>query len=159
MLKKIISGGQTGADRAALDVALAQGYPCGGYCPAGRQAEDGPLPMRYPLVELGGGYRQRTRANVNASDATVLFYQGMPTGGTALTLAFCLKAKQPFKLIDRGLCDAAQAAAALQRFIDEYDVACLNVAGPRASQDEAIYAYVWEVLAALPDLRAVAGTF
>jgi hypothetical protein len=70
-LIKIISGGQTGVDRGALDAALAVKFPCGGWCPADRRAEDGSIPGRYPLTPLpGGGYRERTRQNVIDSDGT-----------------------------------------------------------------------------------------
>ena len=86
----IISGGQTGVDRAALDSALSYRVDCGGWCPEGRQAEDGPIPARYPLTELGGGYAARTRKNVEDSDGTVILYFDTPTGGTEKTLRYCL---------------------------------------------------------------------
>src|ERR671915_1058228 len=74
-LAKIISGGQTGTDRGALDAALAWGFPCGGWCPPGRLAEDGQIPERYPLIELKeGGYSQRTLRNVVESDGTAILY-------------------------------------------------------------------------------------
>lgn len=83
----IVSGGQTGVDRAALDVALALGIPCGGWCPKGRLAEDGPLPDRYPLRETEfEGYSKRTKLNVQDSDGTLLFTRQRPSGGTKLTL-------------------------------------------------------------------------
>ena len=73
MLKKIVSGGQTGVDRGALDAALPRGFPCGGYCPAGRRAEDGRIPARYPLEELSSPhYQVRTRRNVEESDGTLI---------------------------------------------------------------------------------------
>ncbi len=75
MLSKIISGGQTGADRAALDAGLERGFPVGGGCPEGRLAEDGPIDSRYVLVKVEGGYIGRTRRNVQDSDGTVIFYQ------------------------------------------------------------------------------------
>ena len=82
MLKKIISGGQTGADRAGLDVALDAGFPCGGWCPKGRKAEDGRIPDKYPLTETGSAdYLKRTEKNVVDADGTVIFTFGMPTGG------------------------------------------------------------------------------
>src|SRR5210317_1948565 len=81
---RIVSGGQTGVDRGALDAALTLGRVCGGWCPEGRLADDGPIPARYPLQELpGGGYRARTRRNVRDSDATLIVTFGAPTGGTA----------------------------------------------------------------------------
>lgn len=98
---KIISGGQTGVDRAALDAALEQGVPCGGWCPEGRRAEDGPIPERYPLREVsGGGYKQRTLQNIRDSDGTVMFYFGHPRKGTENALFFCLKKGKPYLLID-----------------------------------------------------------
>jgi len=78
---KIVSGGQTGADRAALDAALEAGIPCGGWCPHDRAAEDGPIDARYPLTPAAGaGYRQRTRMNVCDSDGTVIFSFGALSG-------------------------------------------------------------------------------
>jgi hypothetical protein len=70
-LKKIVSGGQTGVDQGALEAALRLSFPCGGFCPADRQAEDGTIPQRYPLTPLaGGGYPERTRQNVVASEGS-----------------------------------------------------------------------------------------
>src|SRR5438309_682688 len=87
MLLRIISGGQTGVDRAALDAALACGVPCGGCCPQGRRAEDGPIAARYPLTETPSpDYPPRTERNVRDADATLILIKGMPSGGTALTI-------------------------------------------------------------------------
>lgn len=84
--ERIISGGQTGADRAALDAALACGLPIGGWCPRGRRAEDGQIPARYPLVETPSrDYRQRTRWNVRDSDFTLVFVIGSLGGGSKFT--------------------------------------------------------------------------
>lgn len=81
-LIKIVSGGQTGADRAALDWALAHGVPCGGWCPKGRKAEDGPIDLKYPLKETpSSSYIQRTEWNVRDSDATVVFSNRGPRVG------------------------------------------------------------------------------
>lgn len=149
ILKQVISGGQTGVDRAGLDAALAAGIAIGGFCPKGRAAEDGSIPEHYPLVEIDKGYRQRTRKNVEASDATLIIYSGMPVSGTALTIEFCLKQKKPFKLIDRELVTPEQAATAIERFLEEHEVACLNVAGPREGRTPGIHAYTCQVLASL----------
>ena len=110
---RIVSGGQTGADRAALDAALAAGVPCGGWCPAGRRAEDGVIPARYPLVELaGGGYPARTRRNVVDSDGTVVMAYGPPTGGTRLTVDLCRQVGRPYLVVDAELATAGEAASA-----------------------------------------------
>ncbi|HEY9148077.1 MAG TPA: putative molybdenum carrier protein [Gammaproteobacteria bacterium] len=153
MPMKIISGGQTGADRAALDAAMGLGVPVGGSCPAGRQAEDGPIDERYPLQVITGGYRQRTRKNVEDADASVIFYSGMPTGGTALTIGFCIKSKRPFKLFDRELVPAELASASLRKFMKEHNVKVLNVAGPRASGDPDVYDYTFKVITGLLPMR------
>jgi hypothetical protein len=139
---KVISGGQTGADRAALDAAMKAGISTGGYCPCGRKSEDDVIPEQYPLDEIQGGYRQRTRKNVEVADGTVIFYDRMPTGGTALTIEFCLKLKKPFKLIDRDMVESKHAALAIRQFSIEHNVACLNVAGPRESGCPGMYDYV-----------------
>lgn len=137
MIEKIISGGQTGVDRGALDAALALGFPCGGWCPDGRLAADGPLDLRYPLQELaGGGYRQRTRQNVLDSDATLIVYRRwiQPLSGTELTLQFCLQKRKPYVLIDAAHYSPAQAASLIQEFADHFTVRTLNVAGPQETQ-------------------------
>ncbi|MCD6446738.1 MAG: putative molybdenum carrier protein, partial [Candidatus Marinimicrobia bacterium] len=85
-MTKIISGGQTGADRAGLDAAMELNIPVGGWCPKGRKSEDGPIDNKYPLQETtSGDYRVRTERNVKESDGTLIFTLGKPTGGTALT--------------------------------------------------------------------------
>jgi hypothetical protein len=154
MLKQIISGGQTGADRAGLDAALSAGFPAGGWCPTGRQAEDGPIDSRYPLQELAGGYRQRTRRNVEAADGTAIFYASRLQGGTELTVAFCIKTGQPYKLIDIDLVTPQQAAHLLSIFVREERIESLNIAGPRHSGCPAVYAFV---KTAITGLIAVAG--
>jgi hypothetical protein len=138
----IVSGGQTGVDRAALDAALAAGSPCGGWCPAGRLAEDGPVPECYPLRELAeGGYRERTRANVRDSGGTLVIHAGEVEGGTAHTVDFCRELGKPCLLIDSQAVTPEAAAAAARRFIADNCIAVLNVAGPRASKQPSIYAY------------------
>lgn len=144
---KIVSGGQTGADRAALDVALELGIPCGGWCPEGRQAEDGVIDARYPLQELaGGGYRERTRQNVLDSDGTAIFCFGPPTGGTLSTLEDVREHHKPHLLIDLNEVGLEKVAQQLTAFVAQHQIKKLNVAGPRASTDRRIYSAVTTIL-------------
>lgn len=147
---KIVSGGQTGVDRAALDAARAAGAPCGGWCPRGRRAEDGPIPPGYPLAETdSAGYRERTRANVALADATLVLAFGEPRGGTALTLAFCRELGRPWLLLDATCTPAAEAARRAAAFVRAHGAATLNVAGPRASGEPRAYAYAHALVTAL----------
>jgi hypothetical protein len=138
-LKKIVSGGQTGVDRGALEAALRLRFPCGGSCPADRQAEDGPVPRRYPLTPLaGGGYPERTRENVLGSDGTVILFNGRLTnghitGGTRLTRIYCQEARKPLLIVDNAKASEAMAGAAILEFVNANRISVLNVAGPRAS--------------------------
>jgi hypothetical protein len=133
-LKKIVSGGQTGVDRAALDAARAAGLLCGGWIPADGKAEDGLIPEHYGLLRLPhGSYRQRTRLNVLDSDATAILYHEQLTGGTRLTRNFCALLNRPFLLLDAGAHSVATAVAALTHFLNDAAIEVLNVAGPRAS--------------------------
>lgn len=148
----IVSGGQTGVDRAALDAALEHNIPCGGWCPAGRIAEDGALPARYPLRELeGGGYIERTRANVVDSDGTAIIYAGVLEGGTERTMHFCVEHGRPYVLIDSDATAVEAAAVRVAQFIRRHHIAILNVAGPRASKQPQIYAYAHAVVSRLLD--------
>ncbi len=155
----IVSGGQTGADRAALDFALAHGLAHGGWCPRGRLAEDGPLDERYALRETPTArYAQRTEWNVRDSDATVVFTIGpRPKGGTALTVDLATRLGRPWLHLARegdgsSAGDAptiAEHAARLVEFLRAHDVQCLNVAGPRASQEPEVAGFVRRVLDAV----------
>src|ERR1044071_9444303 len=101
MLKKITSGGQTGVDRAALDVALMLGFNCGGYCPKGRRAEDGTIAPGYPLLETpSSDYQRRTIWNVENSDGTLILAGGELLGGTGFTAETALTLKRPFFIVD-----------------------------------------------------------
>jgi predicted Rossmann fold nucleotide-binding protein DprA/Smf involved in DNA uptake len=135
--RKIISGGQTGVDRAALDVALELGLACGGWCPRGRRAEDGVIAAIYPLQETDSDeYAPRTARNVLDADATLVITRGEPTRGTALTVEIAKRAKRPYMIVD--LAHATDANAVRHWLMREH-VATLNVAGPRQSSCSGIY--------------------
>jgi hypothetical protein len=143
----IISGGQTGADRAALDFAIANGFAHGGWCPRGRLAEDGPIPPRCQLRETPSRkYALRTEWNVRDSDATLIFsIAADPQGGTKLTLDLARKLGKPVLHLSRDI-EPADAAALLRGFLNEHAVETLNIAGPRASQEPEIKAFVTDIL-------------
>src|SRR5262245_8451671 len=134
---KIVSGGQTGVDRAALDVALELGIPCGGWCPRGRRAEDGPLDARYPLRETPWhGYPQRTEWNVRDSDGTLVLTRGDPDRGTALTIELAAAHGKPCLVVDL---DRPAGVDEVRAWGRAHRVGVLNVAGPRESSREGIY--------------------
>jgi Circularly permutated YpsA SLOG family len=129
---KVVSGGQTGVDRAALDAAEAAGLPCGGWCPRGRLAEDGPIDPAYPLVETPStDYPQRTEWNVRDSDATLVIARGRPTGGTALTISLARRYGKPLLVVDLAGDPTPEEA---WRWLEAHGIVTLNVAGPRESQ-------------------------
>ena len=134
-LQKIISGGQTGTDRGALDACIQNNFPCGGWCPAERKAEDGEIPAKYPLQEtLSVGYEERTRLNVRDSDATLIIYEGKLKGGTSLTFHHAKDIGKPvflFKVAPFLIDEILEQAI---HFIKINQVEILNIAGPRASQ-------------------------
>ena len=139
-VERIVSGGQTGVDRAALDVAIALGLPHGGWCPRSRKAEDGRIPERYPMTETSSGeYRVRTDRNVRDSDGTVVITVGDATGGSALTLDYATRRKRPVLHLDVAAVPADAAAAKLNAWIAEHAVGTLNVAGPREGTTPGIY--------------------
>jgi Circularly permutated YpsA SLOG family len=144
---KIISGGQTGVDRAALDVALEHGIECGGWCPAERVDEFGKIPDQYPVHELpGGGFTERTLQNVKDSDGTVVIYPGELYGGTEKTIRFCIDLKRPHQLIDTSKLSAEDAAKLIADFVRENKIGILNVAGPRQSEWREGYDYASRAL-------------
>jgi hypothetical protein len=146
---KIISGGQTGVDRAALDVALKHGIESGGWCPTGRLDEFGRIPDRYPVKELeSGGFAERTLQNVKDSDGTVIVYSGKLSGGTEQTVRFCVEQQRPFKLIDSSNVSTEKAAQLIADFVRANTIDVLNVAGPRQSEWAKGYDYVTSILEA-----------
>jgi len=149
VLKRIVSGGQTGVDRGALDAALAADFECGGWVPGDRMAEDGVIPDRYPLVALpNGNYQQRTRLNVVDSDGTAVLHDGSVSGGTRLTRDLCNLLNRPCILISaRETPDPLTAGKAVLKFVEDNNIETLNVAGPRASAWTAGYAFALETIA------------
>jgi Circularly permutated YpsA SLOG family len=143
---KIISGGQTGVDRAALDVALRHGIECGGWCPAGRLDESGKIPDHYPVQELQGGFSERTVQNVKDSDGTVVVYCDRLSGGTAQTVSFCLELRRPHQLIDASKISAEGATKLIGDFVDKNKIDILNIAGPRESEWPQGYDYAFRAL-------------
>lgn len=142
-----MSGGQTGVDRAALDVALSLGISCCGWVPRGRRAEDGPLPDRYPVRETASeAYEVRTRFNVRDSDATLILTRGRLSGGTALTLAIARELPRPSRVV---VLSQPSDPAAVRQWITGQRVRVLNVAGPRESANPDIYADASRFLRAL----------
>ncbi len=136
-LKQIVSGGQTGVDRAALDAALALNYRCGGWCPKGRRAEDGVIPARYPLRETDSpAYVQRTALNVADSDGTLILTRGALRGGTALTAELARKKGRSCRVVQL---EKGPPVAETVNWLHEHAIAVLNVAGPRESQRPGIY--------------------
>jgi hypothetical protein len=155
----IVSGGQTGADRAALDFAIERGIRHEGWCPRGRLAEDGPIAARYQLRETPARrYSQRTEWNVRDSDATVVFsIARRAVGGTRLTLEIAQRLGKHFLHLSRddmagsakGVADAiAESSGRLAAFLAAHSIRRLNIAGPRASQEPGIGEYVKHVLQA-----------
>lgn len=144
---KIISGGQTGVDRAALDAALSLGIDCGGWCPTGRLDENGRIPDGYPVRELkNGGFAERTLQNVIDSDATIIIHPGTLRGGSADTARFCDEKRKPFMLLDASITSARETAREIDRFVRRHHVEVLNIAGPRPSEWPDGYVFALETL-------------
>lgn len=140
----VVSGGQTGVDRAALDAALALGLPIGGWCPAGRRAEDGPLPAGYPLTPTPSGNEAvRTELNLRDSDATLVLYRGEVGGGTRLTVQLARRLGRPLLLRDL---DHPIVVAELTAWLRINHVLVLNCAGPRESERPGIQAQAQALL-------------
>lgn len=130
-IEKIVSGGQAGVDRAALDTALALGIPCGGWCPKGRRAEDGVIPERYPLTEtISKDYRVRTRRNAREADGTLILVRGSLSGGTALTRRLAEEMGRPCLVINL---TRRPRTSDVRAWLAANNIRILNVAGPRES--------------------------
>jgi hypothetical protein len=147
-IEKIVSGGQTGVDRGALDAALLLGVPAGGYCPRGRLSENGTIPKRYPLVETGSNdYAERTEKNVIHSDATLILSMEFPLrGGTLLTSHLAAKHRKPCRCFDM---NRPPPRGEFRRWIEEERVRVLNIAGPRESRCPGIASKTLEYLTEL----------
>ena len=159
MIEKLVSGGQTGADIAALDVALHYNFPHGGWCPKGRLSLDGQIPAKYRLKETpSAGYPQRTEWNVRDSDGTLIFSLGEKLSrGSAKTAFFCQKHGKPFLHVHPGL--SYQLAADVLRFVRDNGIKVLNIAGTRASKEPYVGKFVKQVLedAFFPKSQGVMG--
>jgi hypothetical protein len=146
-VEKIVSGGQTGVDRAALDVALELGIPCGGWCPKGRIAEDGPIDAHYPLQETASPrYPVRTERNVRDSDGTLILTWGRPSGGTALTIKLAQKQQKPFCVVD--LFEGGDPNTVVE-WAKMNRIRVLNVAGPPESKAPGIHNRAFKFLQSL----------
>ena len=167
---KLISGGQTGVDRAALDIALKHTIECGGWCPTGRLDEFGRIPDRYPVQELNqeskegpsldrpggleaaapwemrGIFPERTLANVRDSDGTIIIYSDQLRGGTEYTDECCEQLQRPHQLIDALKLSAEDAARLIAEFVLKNKIDVLNVAGPRQSEWPEGYDYAFRAL-------------
>lgn len=146
MIKRIISGGQTGADIAGIDAAMACGIPYGGWLPKGRKTENGPLPERYTEFQsmTRGGYPKRTEQNIIESDGTIVFSYGKLIGGSALTKRLCQKHERPFLYVDLG--QEEHPAVSLQEWLKIESIQILNVAGSRESKHPGIHDLVFGIV-------------
>jgi hypothetical protein len=165
MIEKIVAGGQTGADIAALDVALRHGFPHGGWCPKGRRSLEGPIPPQYLLVETPSeSYLQRTEWNVRDTDGTVVFtLASEATGGSLKTIGFARKHKKPCLHLSQSGRSFSPPAVQLREFVKAHGIKVLNVAGSRESKEPGIHDWAMGVLGDAffngenpsPDLRRI----
>lgn len=150
-IRKIISGGQTGADRAAFDFALEKVIEIGGFVPKDRLAEDGRIPEKYTNLQETerDDTGRRTELNVKNSDATLIVSNGELQGGSKLAAEFAEKYRKPFMHVDLSNLKLGEAVKETRRWLDSIKCKTLNVAGARASEDAEIYAKTKEFLSAL----------
>jgi len=146
VIKKVISGGQTGADRAGIDAAIEMGISYGGWLPKGRKAEDGTVPGKYSFMQemTRGGYPKRTEQNIIDSDGTVIFSHGKLSTGSALTVNLAKKHQRPWLYIDLSL--RRNQIISVQDWLIDYDIQVLNVAGSRESKHPGIHDQVKDIL-------------
>ncbi|NQT77217.1 MAG: hypothetical protein HQ565_05855 [Bacteroidetes bacterium] len=141
---KLISGGQSGTDRATLDFALKNNFPCGGWCPLGRKAEDGVIPIHYPLKETKtSDYAERSLLNVKDSEGTLIITLREMDEGTRLTYEFAQEHGKPVFL-----CNDSKPADAIsfKNWMTENNIRVLNVAGPREGSTKGMYAFAFQIL-------------
>jgi putative molybdenum carrier protein len=145
---KVISGGQTGVDRAALDAALTLGIHCGGFCPKGRKSEDGTIPEKYPLVETrSDNYSERTERNVKTADGTMILIAGNPDRGTQLTIDLCRRHNKSCLVINL---NDGKDRVELKSWIKKNKIGVINIAGNRERISPGIhdkaYRFLMEIL-------------
>lgn len=149
-LLKIISGGQTGVDQGALQAALDHDFACGGYCPKGRICENGTIPGHFPLTELDSiSYEQRTRKNVEISDATLILHNGKVAGGSRLTQVYAEALNKPCFALNFGKFELIEAFPVAKRFIQSREIKILNIAGPRESEWPDAYQSSYDLVSVL----------
>ena len=148
VLSKIVSGGQTGVDQAALEAAIAMGLDHGGWCPSGRRSERGPIPAKYQLIEtFERNYTVRTEKNVVDSDATMILFRKKLTGGTLLTERLTLKHDRPVLCVDLDQEDAFEESIdRIATWLERFAIRTLNVAGPRESTSRGIQSQAEEFI-------------
>lgn len=147
LIRKIISGGQSGADLAAIDASIANDFPHGGWIPKGRRTEDGPLPEKYQLLEMPTtSYPKRTERNVLDSDGTVIFTHGRLSGGSDLTRKVAEKHGKPWLHLNMKEHSVHEAVERLRTWVNENRIEVLNVAGRSASKDPDIYIVTYKVV-------------
>lgn len=147
-MNRIISGGQTGADRAGLDWAIRRGIEHGGWCPKGRLAGDGPIDPKYRVKEtISPGYFQRTKRNLLEADGTLIFMRGdRAIGGTGLTIRLALEFNKPHLVVRVDSARPDTLAALIKQWLDAGKFSCINIAGPSELTDPGIYADTTAIL-------------
>ena len=146
MIRKIISGGQTGVDRAALDVAIALDFSYAGWCPKGRAAEDGIIGHRYILKETPSeDYSQRTEWNVRDSEATLIILSNEPVGGALFAIKLALSLSKPHLIFNPDF----ENVEVIRRWVCKNKIEILNIVGPRSSQEPEIYFKAYHVIVGL----------